>query len=160
MRTLILALLLPGLLIAQERHRGSSKPAPPIAEGPLATQLFKLRMNRLEQTLGLSEDRARTIAERWRRLDHDFVNGINRTNSLKEQMEQILKSSCDESEKNRKIKPLIAQHGATWAQIGESRRKFEEESRAALSPAQQARFILLMDQLHQELERLLKEQRR
>lgn len=160
MRTLILALALPSLLFAQERHRGNSRPAPPIAEGPLANQLFKLRMSRIQQTLGLSEDRARVIAERWKQLDRDFVDGINRTNDLKEQMEQILKSSCDEGEKNRKIKPLIAQYVSTWTQIGESRKKFEEDSKAGLSPAQQARFILLMDQLHQELERLLKEQRR
>jgi hypothetical protein len=139
------------------RRAHKRTPPPPIQDGPLATRLFQIRMTRIQQTMGLPEYQARAMAERWRQYDCDFMNTARRSDPLKNQMEEILRGTAPEDEKNRRIKPLLDAYLPLWNQLGQSRRRFEEDLRANLSPAQQARLILLMDQLHRELEQILRD---
>ena len=42
-------------------------------QGPVLIQLHQIRTQRIQQTLGVSEDRARAIADRWTRFDQDSM---------------------------------------------------------------------------------------
>jgi hypothetical protein len=130
---------------------------PNLLEGPIAVRLYQMRMSRIQQTLGLSEDRARVIVDRWKQYDREFVESASRINPLRHSFDEILRSPTSEEEKNTRLKPLLDQFLILHTQQDQSRHRFEDDIRANLSTAQQVRLILLVEDMHQELGETLRE---
>jgi len=130
---------------------------PNLQEGPLAARLFKMRMSRIQQTLGLSEEQARAIAERWKRYDLEFMNSAQRQDPLRQKFNEILRGPATEDEKNSQLKPLVEQFLAQRSQQEQARHRFEEDLRSNLGTAQQVRLLILMEDLHRELGEILRE---
>lgn len=158
MRLTPLFLLFSTILCAQPGPMGrGDRPMPNLQEGPLAARLFKMRMTRIQQTLGLPEEQARSIAERWKRYDLEFMNSALRIDPLRQHFNEVLRGPGSEDEKNAQLKPILAQFLAQRGQQEQARHRFEEELRANLSTAQQVRLIILMEDLHHELGEILRE---
>jgi hypothetical protein len=155
MRHILPFLLLATSLVAQPGP--GPRPLPNLQSGPLAERLFQMRMSRIQQTLGLSDERARAIATRWKQYDLEFMNGSKRMDPLREQFNQVLRCTSTEEEKSARLKPLLEQFLALRTEQERAQHRFEEELRANLSPAQQVRLILLMEDLHHELREILRE---
>lgn len=142
--------------------RGGSPPWPMpnrsmVQDPHFMSRLFQIRTSRLQQVLGLPEDRARVVAERWGKWDREHMDRMEQGGSLRRQFNQILMCPGTEEEKNAKIKPLMDQFLALRTQQEAGRRQFEEDIRAGLTPAQQARLILVMDEIQQKLREGLRE---
>lgn len=166
---LALAIGLPVAALAQSRsgtpgHGGAASPrrggAP--VYGPVPNQsmlqdphfmarLSRIRATRIQQVLGLPEDRAKVVAERWGRWDREHIDRSEQGSTIRRQFSQILMGPGTEDEKNAKIKPLMDQLVTLRGQQEAGRRQFEEDVRNGLSPAQQARLILVMDEIQQKL---------
>lgn len=157
MRPILPILLLATSLMAEPGHGRDPKPLPNLQSGPLADRLFQMRMSRIQQNLGLSEERAKAITMRWKQYDGEFLDGAKRMDPLREKFNRILRCPSSEEEKNNRLKPLLEQFLVIHADQERARRRFEEDMRANLSPAQQVRLILLMEDLHHELGEILRE---
>ena len=140
---------------------GMARPEPgmrALSENPhFMARLYQIRVNRIQQTLGVSEDRAKVVAERWARWDREHMDRGQQAGQLREQFQKILMSPDKEEEKNAKLKPLLDQFMALRLQQEAGRRQFEEDIRTGLSPAQQARLILVMEDIQQKLRESLRE---
>ena len=136
--------------------RGAEPSSRPFPQDPhFMARLFQIRASRIQQVLGLSEDRARLVAERWGRWDREHMDRGEQAGNLRKQFNQILMSPDKEEEKNAKLKPLLDQFVAIRLQQEAGRKQFEEDIRAGLSPAQQARLILVMEEINQKLREVL-----
>src|SRR5208283_4243746 len=111
---------------------------------PIMAQFYQVRVARIQQALGLPEDRAKALAERWGRWDRDFIDRARQMMQVRAQFNQVLIGPGDEDEKCAKIKPLVAQFLALRRQQEEAKLRFEADILESLSPAQQARMILLV----------------
>jgi hypothetical protein len=125
--------------------------------GVLGQRLLHLRMTRIQEILGLPEDRARAIAERWERYDRDFMDRARRLGDIRGRFNQILLGPGNEDEKNAKVRPLLDQFMDLRRQQVDLKKGFEDDIRAQLSPAQQVRLIILVDELQQRIREALKE---
>ena len=158
MRLASVFLLFATILSAQPGPMGrGGKQMPNLQDGPLAARLFQLRMSRIQQTLGLSEDQARTITERWKRYDVEFMNSAQRMDPIRQRFNEVLRGPGSEDEKNTQLKPILDQFVAQRVQQEQARHRFEEDMRANLSTAQQVRLIILMEDLHHELGAILRQ---
>jgi hypothetical protein len=146
----------------QSRPPGGRPPSPPPAYGPMPNRsmvenphfmqrLYQIRASRIQQVLGLPEDRARMVAERWGRWDREHMERGEQAGAIRRQFNQILMGPGTEDEKNARIKPLMDQLFSLRGQMESGRKQFEEDIRSGLSPAQQARLILVMDEIQQKL---------
>ena len=161
-------LLLPTLVLpAQGRLRGE-RPRPFLMrrEGRqdfkrdgIMGRLHQMRMNRIQQSLGVPEDKARAIADRWSQFDLDSMDRRQDMRRLREQVNAILVGSGSEDEKNTRLRPLLDQLAARQKQQQEARQVFEADIRAGLTPAQQGRFILLTEEFQRSMLEALAEQR-
>ncbi len=160
-RMLCLAVL-PALALGAQAPRGGGRPGRPLEapRGPgrnmgqdphFMARLYQVRVNRIQQVLGLPEDRARALAERWARWDQEHMSRGGQVGDLRKQFHQVLMSSDREEDKNAKLKPLVDQFMAIRREQEASRKQFEEEIRNGLTPAQQARLILVMEEIQQKL---------
>ncbi|MFN8012225.1 MAG: hypothetical protein U0P81_12695 [Holophagaceae bacterium] len=125
--------------------------------GPLMERLRRIRMDRVQEVLGLPEDRARAIAERWERYDRDFMDRTRRIGEVRGRFNQILIGPGSEEDKNGRIRPLLDQFMDLRRQQADLKKGFEDDIRAQLSPAQQVRLILLVDELQQRIREALRE---
>lgn len=156
---ILLALFLPvAILVGQG--------GPPVAKGKrgvlrdqIVAHLHRVRTERLQQSLGISEEKAKAIADRWAKFDADSQEQRQRMRQLHRQANTILLGPLPEEEKNAQIRPLVEQVSALRLQQHELRRKFEEDIQASLTPAQQARFILVMEEIQRALMEAIREQR-
>ena len=123
-------------------------------------QLHKVRMNRLQQSLGIPEEKAKSIADRWTQFDQDSMDHRHQMKHLREQFNEILVGPGSEETKNAKLRPLVDQFTTLRQQQQEARHHFEDEIRGSLSPAQQSRFIILMEEFQRELQEAIQEQRK
>jgi Spy/CpxP family protein refolding chaperone len=78
----------------------------------------------------------------------------------RQQMQDILMGPGSEEEKNLKANPVMEKYTSMHHQQQEARRKFEEDIRAMLTPVQQGRFIILMNDFQAELREALPPERR
>jgi hypothetical protein len=122
-----------------------------------APWLMTLRTQRIAQTLGVSEDRAKSIAQRWSIYDRDFIQRAHQLMQLRNQFHQILMGSGGEDDKNARLKPLLDQFLEQRHQQQELKLKFEDDIRAQLSSAQQVRLIILVDDLQQTIREGIRE---
>ena len=127
-----------------------------LAENPhFMARLYQIRVNRIQQTLGVSEDRAKLVAERWGRWDREHMDRGEQAGALRKQFNLILMGPEKEEEKNARLKPLLDQFVAIRTQQETGRKQFEEDIRAGLTTAQQVRLILVMEEIQQRLREIL-----
>lgn len=122
-----------------------------LSDPRFTARLYQIRAFRIQQVLGVPEDRARYLAERWGRWDREHVDRGQQVAELRTRFNQILMSPEREEEKNARLRPLLDQFMALRMQQDAGRKQFEEEIRQGLTPAQQARLILVMDEIQQKL---------
>ncbi|MBI4911419.1 MAG: hypothetical protein HY823_01665 [Acidobacteria bacterium] len=123
----------------------------PGEEGPLAPQLMQIRMTRIRESLNLPEERARAISQRWGEYDREFMQNNRQIQQVRQRFGEILFGPGSEEEKNVRVKPLLEQFLDLRRRQVEAKSRFEEDILAQLSPAQQARLIMLVDNLTQRL---------
>lgn len=158
----LLILALPALLMGQGTPPSKAKPAPPSGaqKEELRLRLHRFRTERLQQSLGVSEEKARSIADRWGQFDQDSQGSRQRMRRLHRQVNDILLSPIPEEEKNAKIKPLVEQLATLRQQQEEQKRKFESDIRATLTPAQQGRFILAVEDIQRDMLQAIKQHKK
>ena len=154
----------PMLMLAFATVLTAQEPVPPpgraAAEGHLLAQFYQLRVTRIQQTLGISEDRARALAERWGRWDRDLMERGRQMMQLRAQFNQVLLGAGTEDEKSAKVKPLIDQFLDLRQQQEDAKHRFEAEILKSLTPAQQARMIILVEDIQSRIRETLRDARR
>jgi len=154
----ILMLAVSAALVAQQEP--PQGPAQGPQEGRILAQFFQMRATRIQQELGLPEDRARALAERWGRWDREFIGRGRQMLQLRAQFNQILIGPGSEDEKGARVKPLVDQFLGLRQQQDEAKRGFEADILRSLTPAQQARMILLVEEIQNRIRETLREARR
>lgn len=122
-----------------------------------APWLMTLRTQRISQTLNMPEDRAKGIAQRWSVYDRDFLQRARQLMQLRAHFNQILIGPGGEDDKNARLKPLLEQFIEQRRQQQELKQKFEDDIRSQLSPAQQVRLIILVDDLQKTIREGIRE---
>lgn len=123
----------------------------------LTNRLLHFRTSRIQQIVGLPEDKARQVAERWARWDREHLERGRQSVELRRQFNQVLLGPGSDEDKSARLRPLLDQFVSIRAQQEAGRRQFEDEVRSGLTPAQQARLILAMDEIQQRLREVLRE---
>lgn len=154
----ILMLAVSASLVAQQEPPQGQAQGP--QEGRILAQFYQMRVVRIQQALGISEDRARALAERWGRWDRDFMDRGRQMLQLRAQFSQVLIGAGTDEEKSARIKPLVDQFLALRQQQEDAKRRFEGDILQTLTPAQQARMILLVDEIQNRIRDTLREARR
>jgi small-conductance mechanosensitive channel len=131
-------LLMPLLLLAS---------MPILAQTEDERPLVRFRMDQLQQTVGLPEDQARAVVERWSRYDREQFEKTQQIQQIRRRFSDILMGPGSEEEKNAKVRPLLEQFVELRRQQAELKLKFEEDIRARLSPAQQVRLITHVEEI-------------
>ncbi len=121
-------------------------------DGPLARQLMSVRVKQIKETMGLPDPQASAIAERWAAHDREIVHSTRQLNQLRGQFREILLGPGSEDEKSARLKPLMDQFLDLRRRQMETRGRFESEIRTGLSTAQQARLIMLMEEITRRLQ--------
>lgn len=155
----LLILILPAALLSAQGRLRPERPRPgPRAEARrelrrerVTAIVHQLRMKRIQQSLGVPEDKARSIADRWAQFDQDSQERRQGMKKLREQVNGILVGPGSEEEKNAKLKPMVEQLAVLQKQQQGTKLAFEDDLRSTLSPAQQGRFILLMEELNRSI---------
>jgi hypothetical protein len=123
-------------------------------------KLHEIRARKLQESLGLTEEKAKSIADRWSQFDEDSFSRRQQMGKLRQQMNETLMGPGSEEDKNTKLKPVVDQLAGLRHQQEGTRKGFEEDIRGSLTPAQQGRFILLVDEFQKSLQEAIQEQRK
>lgn len=142
------ALLVSLLLIAAAPGRAQAEDERPLA---------KFRMEHLQQTVGLPEDQARVVVERWSRYDREQFEKTQAIHQLRRRFNDILMGPGSEEEKNAKVRPMLDQFVELRRQQADLKFRFEDDIRAKLSPAQQVRLILQVEEMQRRVIEALKQ---
>lgn len=121
-------------------------------DGPLARQLLMVRVRQLKETMGLNDPQATAIAERWAAHDREIVQSTRQLNQVRGQFREILLGPGSEDEKSVRLKPLMDQFLDLRRRQMDSRSRFESEIRTGLSTAQQARLIMLVEEITRRIQ--------
>lgn len=113
--------------------------------------LYRFRIEHLEQNVGLSEDQARAVADRWARYDRELFETTRQIRDLRGRFNDILLGPGSEDEKNARVRPLLDQFVALRRQQMNLKMQFEDDIRAHLSPAQQVRLILQVEEMQRRM---------
>lgn len=113
--------------------------------------LVRFRMEQLQQTVGLPEDQARAVVERWSRYDREQFDKTQQIQQIRRKFNDILLGPGSEEEKNAKVRPLLDQFVELRHQQANLKFKFEEDIRARLSPAQQVRLITHVEEMQRRM---------
>ena len=149
-----------GRLRPERPHRDlSERPATPRRDRIVA-RLHEIRSKKLQQALGLTEEKANAIADRWSLFDEDSFSRRQQLGQLRQQMNATLVGPGSEEDKNKKLQPVVDQLTGLRQQQEATRKRFEEDIRGSLTPAQQGRFILLVDEFQKSLQEAIQEQRK
>jgi hypothetical protein len=132
-----------------------AQPAP--GQGQALQALRQFMMQRLQDRVGLTEAQARQVADRWERYNKEHFERQQQLNHLRQRFQDILLGPGDEDQKSAKVKPLFEQFLDLRRQQVESKQRFEDDIRAGLTPAQQARLVVTVDELIQQLAERLKD---
>jgi len=155
----VLLFALATALVAQQEPGMGAGGGRALAEGPIMVQIYQMRVNRIQQSLGLPEDRAKALAERWARWDREFIDRAKQLAQLRQQFNQTLLGPGGEEEKSARLRPLIDQFMTLRQQQEDGKRRFETDILQSLSPAQQARMILLVEDIQSRIRQTLREAR-
>lgn len=113
--------------------------------------LLRYRMEQLQQTVGLPEDQARAVVERWSRYDRDQFDKTRQIQQIRKRFQEILMGPGTEEEKGAKVRPLLDQFVDLRHQQADLKFKFEEDIRARLSPTQQVRLITHVEEMQRRM---------
>ena len=113
--------------------------------------LARFRMDQLQQSVGLPEFQARAVVDRWARYDQDQFETTRQIQQLRHRFNDILLGPGTEEDKNAKVRPLLEQFVELRRQQAGLKLKFEEDIRAKLSPAQQVRLILHVEEMQRRV---------
>lgn len=147
-----LPFLIPALIVTVQPLAMAQ--AQPEGEGRL---LYQFRVEHLERNVGLTEDQAKSVAERWARFDRDLFEKTRQIRDLRNQFNDILMGPGSEDEKNSRVKPLLDQFVALRHQQMNLKMQFEEDIRVRLSPAQQVRLIVQVDEMQRRMLEVLRQ---
>ncbi|GLH70045.1 hypothetical protein GETHPA_15780 [Geothrix rubra] len=147
-----LSFLLPALILAVQPLAMAQ--AQPEGEGRL---LYQFRVEHLERNVGLTEDQARSVADRWARFDRELFEKTRQVRELRTQFNDILMGPGTEDEKNARVKPLLDQFVALRHQQMNLKMQFEDDIRSRLSPAQQVRLIVQVDEMQRRMLEVLRQ---
>jgi hypothetical protein len=145
----------PGPRAEQRKLFRENRAAARAEDGPLAGQLHSLRVNRLQEVMGLPQGQARQIADRWATYDREFMDNARRIQALRGQFNQILVGPGGDEDKSARLKPLIEQFLDHRRRQADAKNRFEDDIRAQLSPAQQARLIMLVENMTRRIQEVL-----
>ena len=155
---IMLATFATTILMAQQGPLRPRRDDPQALDAAAAAPwLMTLRTQRITQTLGVPEDRAKGIAQRWSIYDRDFLQRAHQIMQLRNRFNQILMGPGDEDDKNARLRPLLDQFIELRRQQQDLKLKFEDDIRAQLSPAQQVRLIILVDDLQKTIREGIRE---
>ena len=118
-------------------------------------RLHQLRLERLQQSMHLPEDTARALVDRWTAFDRESMERMRQIRHLHRRFEEILQGPGSDEDKNGRLRPLLEQFFTLRRQQMDLKHRFEEETRTLLQPAQQVRFILLMEDFQKDLRETL-----
>ncbi|HJV23275.1 MAG TPA: hypothetical protein VJ570_11290 [Holophagaceae bacterium] len=132
-----------------------AQPAPGQGQGLQALRQFM--MQRLQDRVGLSEPQARGVADRWERYNREHFDRQQQLGQLRQRFQDILLGPGDEDQKSAKVKPLLEQFLDLRKRQMEAKQRFEDDIRAGLTPAQQARLVVTVDEMIQQIADRLKD---
>jgi hypothetical protein len=162
-----LLLTMTALALGAQGHPRLERPRRDAAERPnllrrerIAARLHEIRSTKLQQSLGLSDEKTKAIADRWAKFDEDSFSRRQQMVQLRQQVNASLTGPGSEEEKNKRLQPVVEQLAGLRQQQQEARKRFEEEIRGSLTPAQQGRFILLVDEFQKSLQEAIQDQRK
>lgn len=144
---------LPALILASASLAAQNGPA----QGQVQQALRQFIMQRLQDRVGLSEGQARQVADRWERFNKDHFERQQQLGQLRQRFQDILLGPGDEEQKSAKVKPLLEQFLDLRRHQVEAKQRFEDDIRANLTPAQQARLVVTVDEITQQITERLKE---
>lgn len=121
--------------------------------------LVRFRMEQLQQTVGLPEDQARAVVDRWSRYDREQFDKAQQLQQIRKRFQEILMGPGSEDEKSAKVRPLLDQFVELRHQQADLKFKFEEDIRARLSPAQQVRLITHVEEMQRRMLEILRQGR-
>ena len=131
----------------------AAQPAP----GQAQQALRQFMMQRLQDRVGLPEAQAKQVADRWERFNKDHFERQQQLGQLRRRFQDILLGPGDEDQKSAKVKPLLEQFLDLRKQQMESKQRFEDDIRAGLTPAQQARLVVAVEEIIQQITERLKD---
>ncbi|NTW85490.1 MAG: hypothetical protein HGB30_04925 [Holophagaceae bacterium] len=138
----------------------SASALPGLAQGAPADEgrpLARFRMDQLQQSVGLPEDQARLVVERWTRYDREQFDRTQVLHQVRRKFNDILLGPGSEEEKNARVRPLLEQFVDLRRQQAELKFRFEDDIRGKLSPAQQVRLILRVEEMQRQMADVLRQ---
>ncbi len=130
---------------------------PGLAQAGEGRPLVRFRLEQLQQSVGLPEEQARVVVERWSRYDRERDERTQQIHQIRRRFNDILLGPGTEEEKNTKVRPLLEQFVDLRRQQADLKVRFEEDIRARLSPAQQVRLILHVEEMQRRMVEALRE---
>lgn len=119
--------------------------------------LARFRMDQLQQTVGLPEDQARAVVDRWSRYDREQFEKTQQIHQIRRRFNDILLGPGSEEDKNAKVRPMLDQFVELRRQQADLKFRFEDDIRAKLTPAQQVRLILQVEEMQRRVVEALKQ---
>lgn len=119
--------------------------------------LARYRLDQLQESIGLPEDQARTVVDRWSRYDREQFDKTQQIQALRRRFNDILLSPGSEEEKNAKVRPLLEQFVELRKQQADLKFRFEDDIRGRLSPAQQVRLIIHVEEMQRRVVEALRQ---
>ncbi|MCL1893785.1 MAG: hypothetical protein FWG02_06085 [Holophagaceae bacterium] len=123
-------------------------------EGNIENYLKYLKEARIEQIklrLGVSNERATTIATKWAELDIPIRRIHSESMSVWRQMQFIIQEASPENEKSRKIQPLNEQYRSLRKKLDEARHSlYHDLPKMGETPIQQTRIMFLMEEMERK----------
>nr|WP_320131583.1 hypothetical protein [uncultured Holophaga sp.] len=158
-RTTLLCLCIASSLPAQHGPGWRGGRTMGMRQGPILTQLYSMRVERIQQSLGVSAEQARIMADRWSRFDRDFLAKNRQARLLRAQINDIVVGPGGDPEKNTLLRPLIHQYTVLRREQHDLRDDFERDLLNGLTPLQQGRLVFLVDDIQRSLRQALADSR-
>jgi len=127
----------------------------PRFQARIQARLHRIRQEKIQESLGVPEGKAKAIADRWGQFDEDSLERRQGMRGARQQMQDLLMGPGSEEDKNGRVGPLMERYNRLHLQQQEARRRFEDDIRAMLTPVQQGRFIILMNDFQNKLREAL-----
>ena len=151
----LLAFTLPAALLLAQAGPGGERPRmdprDPANRDRIFARLNEIRTQRIQASLGVSVSLAKGIADRWGAFDLESHSRRQGLREARQKVQDILVGPGTEEEKNQRIAAPMAQFAAFQKQQRDAKEKFEGEIQKLLTPVQQGRFLLLMDEFQRRL---------
>lgn len=147
----LLAISFPAALLLAEVAPGPPPPMERPGRARIAHRLHQIRAQRIQTCLGVAETLAKAIADRWGQFDQDSHGRRQTMRGYRRNLQEVLLGPGTEDEKNAKVTPVMAQLSGVQKQQKEAKQRFEEDIQRMLTPVQQGRFVLLMEDFQHNL---------